>query len=77
MRIIFEFEGGALDGKTATSDSADYDEARAVETFYWLTDHGAVGHSIDQAFSGYQVAEHEDRSDAVVVRCRDRQVAGH
>lgn len=71
MRIEFQFEGGVLDGKVACSDSADLDEARAAETFYWLSDHGCVGHSVEGVLNEYQVAEHVDHRDEVIVLCKE------
>lgn len=75
-RIVFEFRGGRLDGKSASSDSADIDEARAAEAFYRLSDDGAVGHAVGAGFEEYQVVEHVveqlDGESGVVVRCTAR-----
>ena len=72
-RIVFEFRGGRLDGKSASSDSIDLDEARAAATFYRLTDDGALGHAVAAGFEEYQVIEHVDDESGVVVRCRAGQ----
>ena len=69
-RIVFEFRGGRLDGKSASSDSIDFDEARAAATFYRLTDDGALGHCVSTGFDEYQVVEHLDDDSGIVVRCR-------
>ena len=40
MKIIFEFSGGPLDGKTVVGEEGEQDEA---ERYYLLTNHGTVG----------------------------------
>lgn len=40
MRILFEFAGGPLDGKTAEGDEGDNEEA---DRYYVLTNHGRIG----------------------------------
>ena len=72
-RILIEFRGGRLDGKSASSDSTDFDEARAAETFYRLSDDGALGHAVAAGFDEYQVIEHVSDDSGVVVRCGCRK----
>lgn len=43
MTIFLEFLGGFIDGQTLSSDSEDSNEAKAAQTYYALTRHGAVG----------------------------------
>ena len=43
MKVIFEFIGGCMDGKTVCSYSQDHAEAEEAEGFMWVSDNGRVG----------------------------------
>jgi len=42
-KIIFDFSGGCMDGKTVCSDSPDPREAKEARDFYTITEDGAEG----------------------------------